>query len=88
MKGKGTDGFIHIADWYATFCKLVGIDSSDSGEGKFPMNGLDVWPTITGENSTTLHDEIVLFVIVIQLFVSPLYLILACHGSEVGIVSS
>lgn len=60
MKGKASDGFIHIADWYATFCKLAGVDSSDSGEGKFPVDGLDVWPIITGVNSTTPHDEIVL----------------------------
>lgn len=60
MKGKATDGFIHIADWYATFCKLAGVDPSDSGDGKFPVDSLDVWPIITGENSTTPHNEIVL----------------------------
>ena len=60
MQGKTTEGFIHIADWYTTFCKLAGVDPSDSGEGKFPVDGLDVWPIITGENSSTPHDEIVL----------------------------
>ena len=60
MRGKTTDGFIHIADWYTTFCKLAGVDSSDSGEGKFPVDGLDVWPILTGESSSTLHNEIVL----------------------------
>ena len=60
MRGKTTDGFIHIADWYATFCKLAGVDSSDSGEGKFPVDSLDVWPILTGSNSTSPHDEIVL----------------------------
>ena len=60
MRGRTTYGFIHIADWYTTFCKLAGVDSSDSGEGKFPVDGLDVWPILTGENSQTLHDEIVL----------------------------
>ena len=60
MRGKSTQGFIHIADWYTTFCKLAGVDPSDSGEGKFPVDGMDVWPIITGENSTTPHDEIVL----------------------------
>ncbi len=29
MRGRTTDGFIHIADWYATFCKLAGVDSSE-----------------------------------------------------------
>ena len=60
MKGTSTGGFIHVADWYTTFCKLAGVDSSDSGAGKFPVDGLDVWPIITGESTTTPHDEIVL----------------------------
>ena len=60
MKGKSAEGFIHIADWYPTFCKLAGVDPSDSGEGKFPVDGLDIWPIITGENTTTPHEEIVL----------------------------
>ena len=60
MRGQSSDGFIHIADWYPTFCKLAGVDASDSGEGKFPVDGLDVWPIITGENTSTPHEEIVL----------------------------
>ncbi|MCG8626084.1 MAG: hypothetical protein MJE68_29315, partial [Proteobacteria bacterium] len=60
MQGKTAEGFIHIADWYTTFCKLAGVDSSDSGSGKFPIDGLDVWPMITGENYTTQHTDIVL----------------------------
>ena len=60
MRGKTSEGFIHIADWYPTFCKMAGVDPSDSGPGKFPVDGLDVWPIISGENVTTLHEEIVL----------------------------
>ena len=60
MQGKTSEGFIHIADWYTTFCKLAGVDVSDSGPGKFPVDGLDVWPIITGENTTTQHSNIVL----------------------------
>ena len=60
MRGKSTDGFIHIADWYPTFCKLAGVDPDDSGTGKFPVDGLDVWPIITTESGKTLHDVIVL----------------------------
>ena len=60
MRGQSSDGFIHIADWYPTFCKLAGVDGSDSGKGKFPVDGLDVWPIITGENTSTPHEEIVL----------------------------
>lgn len=60
MKGKSTDGFIHIADWYTTFCQLAGVDPSDSGTGKFDVDGVDVWPIINGSNSTSPHQEIVL----------------------------
>ena len=59
-RGKSTQGFIHIADWYTTFCKLAGVDPDDSGPGKFPVDGMDVWSIITGENEKTPHDEIVL----------------------------
>ena len=59
-RGKSTQGFIHIADWYTTFCKLAGVDPDDSGPGKFPIDSMNVWPIITGENEKTPHDEIVL----------------------------
>ena len=60
MQGKSVDGFIHIADWYPTFCKLAGVDADDSRPGKFPVDSLDVWPLLTGEAEKTSHDEIVL----------------------------
>ena len=60
MRGKTSEGFIHIADWYPTFCKMAGVDPSDTGPGRFPVDGLDVWRIISGENTTTEHEEIVL----------------------------
>ena len=60
MRGKTSEGFIHIADWYPTFCKMAGVDPSDSGTGKFSVDGLDVWPIISGENTTSQHEEIVI----------------------------
>ena len=36
MRGKTSEGFIHIADWYPTFCKMAGVDPSDSGPGQTP----------------------------------------------------
>ena len=59
-RGKSTQGFIHMADWYTTFCKLASVDLDDSGPGKFPVDGMDVWPIITGENEKTLHYKIIL----------------------------
>ena len=38
----------------------TGVDPSDLGQGKFPVDGLDIWPIITGENTSTPHEEIVL----------------------------
>jgi len=29
MRGQKTEGYIHIADWYATFCALAGVDPTD-----------------------------------------------------------
>ena len=55
---KTTEGFIHIADWYTTFCQLAGVDPDDSGTGKFPVDGMNVWPIITGENEKTQHEQI------------------------------
>ena len=59
-RGKTTDGFIHIADWYTTFCKLAGVDATDSGDGKFLWMVWTCGPILTGENSTSPHHQIVL----------------------------
>ena len=60
MKGKTVTGAIHTSDWYPTFCYLAGVDPDDSGPGKFPVDGLNVWPLLTGAAKTTAHKEIVL----------------------------
>jgi arylsulfatase A-like enzyme len=60
VRGTKSEEFIHIADWYTTFCKLAGVDQFDSETGKFPVDGLAVWPIITGENTTTPHEEFIL----------------------------
>ena len=39
---------------------MAGVDPSDSGTGRFPVDGLDIWHIISGENDTTQHEEIVL----------------------------
>ena len=60
VRGTKTETFIHVADWYTTFCNLAGVDPSDPGPGKFPVDGLDIWPIITGKNTSNPHEEIVL----------------------------
>ena len=56
MCGKKTEGYIHIADWYTTFCSLVGVDPVDKKASKAnlpPIDSLDMWPLISGQSSTS-----------------------------------
>ena len=61
MRGQKTDGYIHIADWYATFCNLAGVDPTDerAAEAKLPpIDSLNMWPMISGENTTSPRVDI------------------------------
>jgi hypothetical protein len=47
--GTKSEGFCHIADWYATFCALAGVDATDAraaAAGLPPIDSLDVGPMI------------------------------------------
>lgn len=60
LRGTSSSVLIHIADWYATLSVLAGVDPTDSvlvpGGGKndtpHDIDGVDVWPAITGTNHT------------------------------------
>lgn len=64
-----SDGIMHIADWYHTFCKLAGCDPSDNAKGVPPPEAFDLWPTISTTGtpsprrqacalaSPTMHDS-------------------------------
>ena len=61
MRGQKTDGYIHLADWYATLCGLAGVDPTDKAAAKAklpPIDSLDVWPLISGQNSTSPRTDI------------------------------
>ena len=61
MRGKVTEGYIHIADWYATFCALAGIDPIDTQAAKAnlpPIDSLDMWPLIFGRKSISPRVDI------------------------------
>ena len=47
---------IHIVDWYPTLLKLCG---AAAGEKQLPLDGRDIWPTLT-EGKPTPHDAILL----------------------------
>lgn len=51
VRKKPIKGMIHIADWYATFCFLAGIDPYDenAAENKLPpVDSINLWPYIAG----------------------------------------
>ncbi len=61
MRGEKTEGYIHIADWYSTFCALAGVDPTDERAAKAklpPIDSLNMWPLISGETSTSPRTDI------------------------------
>ena len=61
MRGKKCEEYIHISDWYATFCALAGVDPTDEAAAKAklpPIDSLNMWPLISGANSTSPRTEI------------------------------
>ena len=61
MRGKKTDGYIHLADWYATFCALAGVDPTDERAAKAklpPIDSMNMWPLISGQNATSPRTDI------------------------------
>lgn len=55
--GTKVEGLMHLADWYATFCHLAGIDTPTDpvaeAAGLPPIDSLNMWPVITGANKTS-----------------------------------
>ena len=50
MQGQKTEGYVHIADWYATFSALAGVDPTDKQAAKAklpPIDSLNMWPLIS-----------------------------------------
>ena len=61
MRGQKSDGYIHITDWYATFCALAGVDPSDNRAAKAklpPVDSMNMWPLISGQNTTSPRVDI------------------------------
>jgi len=62
-RGKKENGLMHIADWYTTFCAMLDIDATDrkaAAAGLPAVDGLDMWPLISGQVSTSPRTEIVI----------------------------
>lgn len=61
VRGTRLDGMIHIADWYGTFCLLAGVDPTDTWaaqSGLPPVDSLNVWPLVSGQNLTSPRTSI------------------------------
>jgi len=51
-RGQVEGGMMHIADWYVTWCSMLGINSSDTNataKGLPDVDGYNMWPLISGQ---------------------------------------
>jgi len=63
VRGKKIESLIGIWDWYATFCALAGVDPADAAAkaaGLPPVDSINMWPLLSGANSTGPRTEILL----------------------------
>ena len=58
MAGKTLDGYISIADWYATFAHLAGYNPEDPQEGVPDIDSMNMWSMLSGANTTSPRTEI------------------------------
>ena len=60
-RGQKTDGYMHVADWYGTFCAIAGVDPFDVKACKAnlpPVDSINMWPFISGEVNSSPRTEI------------------------------
>ena len=60
-RGRRVEGMVHIADWLATLCALIGVDPTDAAaaaSGLPPIDSLNVWPLLSGANDTSPRVEV------------------------------
>ena len=61
MRGTTTAAWAHVADWYATFCALAGVDPTDyraQRAGLPPIDSLDLSGLLLGTNASSPRTEI------------------------------
>lgn len=60
VRGTTLEEMITVADWYATFSGLAGVDPEDpkaKAAGLPPIDSLDMWPLLSGQNATSPRTE-------------------------------
>lgn len=63
MRGTSVDGLMHITDWHTTFAALAGVaapaaDGRAAALGLPAVDSLDVWPMVSGANTTSPRVEL------------------------------
>ena len=61
VRGTRASGWMHLADWYATFCALAGVDAADAraaAAGLPPIDSLDMSALLLGANLTSPRTEV------------------------------
>jgi len=64
-RGDIETGYMHVADWYTTFCMLAGVNPTDTmpetlGLSLPEVDGLDMWPLLSGQIKTSPRSEILI----------------------------
>ena len=62
-RGQTESGLIEISDWYTTFCAIAGVDPTDAvaqAAGLPAIDGLNMWPLLSGTNTTSPRPYIIL----------------------------
>eukprot|EP00045_Choanoeca_perplexa_P013861 m.159069 g.159069 ORF g.159069 m.159069 type:complete len:493 (+) comp16480_c0_seq3:1-1479(+) len=58
QRGKTLTDYIHVADWYPTIAKLAGVDPSDPVSGMPDVDGIDMWPYVSGQSTSSNRTEL------------------------------
>ncbi|EGD79285.1 hypothetical protein PTSG_12912 [Salpingoeca rosetta] len=61
QRGSNRTGIMHIADWYATFCALAGVDPTDhraAAANLPPIDSHNMWPYLAGQARFSPRDTV------------------------------
>ena len=59
VHGTHYDGLVHVADWYATFAALAGLDTNNTGPA--PVDGVNLWPALSAmPNTPEPHSDLLI----------------------------